>query len=64
MNARRFDPERNQHEIRLLYGDAHADHQIDWNRTLGSVSSTDNRDLRDQQKLGQRILRNRNRRMK
>lgn len=56
MNPKRFDPERNRQEIRALYGDAHADRQIEWDIILGRVSSVDNRDMRDPKKLGQRIL--------
>ena len=54
MTARRFDPEQNRQEILALYG---PQEPTDWNKILGAVDSTDNRDLRDARKLGQRILR-------
>lgn len=64
MTARRFDPERNQKEIRDLYGDAHADRKVEWDIIPGRVGSTDNRDQRDPQKLGRRILARMKRRTK
>lgn len=62
MTARTFDPEKNQEEIRSLYGDAHADRQVEWDIILGRVGQ-DVRDTRDPKKLGQRILSNMKRRV-
>lgn len=56
MNPKRFDPERNKAEIRALYGEAHADRTPEWDIILGRVGSVDNRDLRDPEKIGRRII--------